>query len=612
MMLNKNRWQQYLLNFSPWILATACLLLIILLGMFAVSNYQREKQLLVEGIAQKGLALIRFINSSVQNSIRDDLLSERFEPTRWKTHISDALTQAIEQPGVDYIVLLDGGDAEIISSAGEIDPPGSVNEAVAAFRALGFQESSFDVWKSRIITDNASSKKKFQLALHYRPLEKIGRRAKGPNRGKGGRMMQRFSHHSEFSRYENEFFQLVRQRPYFVIQLDFEEFSSPLDRQLIQIVILSLITILVGIGGMLSFATLRGLRGSQLRIGKMQAFTDILVSSLPVGLIATDASGKIQICNDAVQELLELSEKEITGKMPFDCLHKKVASAFLGNSVDSPKKKLDKEIEIINHAGKKKSLHLASKVVFGKDGSFAGEVLLVRDLTELKYLEKELQRSERMAALGKMAAGVAHELRNPLSSIKGLSVLLKSMVADNEKGTDTAEILVKEVERLNRSIGELLDYAKPANLQKEFTSLVDILEKTKSLIEIDANIYGVEIIIDCQEDLPSLELDKDKINQLFLNLFLNSLQAMPDGGRLEVVASVENDSVCVDVRDNGTGIEPEHLSRVLDPYFTTKSDGTGLGLSMSSKIVEEHGGQLFISSTFGEFTNIRLTLPMSR
>ncbi len=607
MMLIKKRWQQYLLNFSPWILAIACFLLVVLLGVFTISNYQREKQLLIEGIAQKGLALIRFVNSSVQKSIRDDLLSERFEATRWKTHITDALTQASEQPGVDFIVLLDG-KTKTISSAGEKLQPSLIAETILAFKALRLQDSSFDAWKSRIVTDRNNNKKKFQLALRYRPLNRMGRQPKNSHRMKGGRMMSRFSHHSEFKQYEREFFQLVQQRPYFIIQLDFEKFSSPLDRQLIQIVILSLVTILVGIGGMLSFVTLKGLRGSQLRIGKMQAFTDILVSTLPVGLIATDASGTIQICNDAGQELLELSEGDVTGKMPLDCLDDQVARAFVGSSVGSVSNQ-DKEIEIISKTGEKRTLHLASKGVFGKDGSFVGEVLLIGDLTELKYLEKELQRSERMAALGKMAAGVAHELRNPLSSIKGLSVLLKSMLGNNDKGVDTAELLVKEVERLNRSIGELLDYAKPANLEKEEASIVEILEKTKSLIEIDAKVYGVEIILVVKEELPLVKIDKDKINQLFLNLFLNSLQAMVHGGRLEVVASIENSFICVDVKDNGIGIEPENLNRVLDPYFTTKSDGTGLGLSMSSKIVEEHGGDLVISSRVGEYTNIRVTLP---
>ncbi len=607
MILIKKRWQQYLLNFSPWILVIACFLLVVLLGVFTISNYQREKQLLIEGIAQKGLALIRFVNSSVQNSIRDDLLSERFETTRWKTHINDALTQASEQPGVDFIVLLDG-KTKTISSAGEKLQPSLIAETILAFKALRLQDSSFDAWKSRIVTDRINNKKKFQLALRYRPLNRMGRQPKSSHRMKGGRMMSRFSHHSEFKQYEREFFQLVQQRPYFIIQLDFEKFSSPLDRQLIQIVILSLVTILVGIGGMLSFVTLKGLRGSQLRIGKMQAFTDILVSTLPVGLIATDASGTIQICNDAGQELLELSEGDVTGKMPLDCLNHQVARAFAGSSVGSVSNQ-DKEIEIISKAGEKRTLHLASKGVFGKDGSFVGEVLLIGDLTELKYLEKELQRNERMAALGKMAAGVAHELRNPLSSIKGLSVLLKSMLGNNDKGVDTAELLVKEVERLNRSIGELLDYTKPANLDKEEASIVEILEKTKSLIEIDAKVYGVEIILVVKEELPLVKIDKDKINQLFLNLFLNSLQAMVHGGRLEVVASKENSSICVDVKDNGIGIEPEYLNRVLDPYFTTKSDGTGLGLSMSSKIVEEHGGQLVISSRVGEYTNIRVTLP---
>lgn len=607
MISKHHRWKSILFNISPSILAVACVLLIVLLSVFAVSNYQREKELLIKGIVQKGLTLIRFINSNVRRSVQDELRSQRFQVDLWSSHMAETLALASEQPGVDFILVLNS-QGDVMSSAGEGLHAALTADTAAYFGDVVGSVDGSENWKSRIITDASSKKRKFQLALSYMPSNMRGRGQSGSPHMGAGRMMPRFRNNPHSAPWQKEFTELMRKRPYFVVQLDFAQFSSPLNRQIIQIIILSLVIILVGVGGMASLMTLRGLKGSQLRMGKLQAFTDSLVSSLPVGLIATDGSRTIQVYNDAAQEIFGLEETDVLGEEPQACLTEEIALVFSGHA--DTEKGQQKEVEYISGSGTKRSLHLASQVVLTKNGDFSGEVLLVRDLTELKHLEREVQRNERLAALGKMAAGVAHELRNPLSSVKGLALLLKSIVGYSAKGVETAEILIKEVERLNRSIGELLDYAKPTTLQKEEASIVDILEKTKSLVEFDAAVYRVEIIHETIDNLPLVQIDKDKINQLFLNLYLNALQALPEGGRIEVKAFVLDDSLCVDLSDNGVGIAPEDLSRVLDPYFTTKSDGTGLGLSMSSKIVEEHGGRMEIVSKLGEFTRVRVVFPL--
>jgi two-component system sensor histidine kinase HydH len=221
-----------------------------------------------------------------------------------------------------------------------------------------------------------------------------------------------------------------------------------------------------------------------------------------------------------------------------------------------------------------------------------------------------LQRNERLAALGKMAAGVAHELRNPLSSIKGLAVLLKAKFSIPSNEAETADILVKEVERLNRSIGELLDYAKPAQLKRDAAFIQEIIRKTVSLVQVDAESYNIDIQLETDNDIPQILVDKDKMNQVFLNLFLNAIQAMEHGGDLVVRAEKDRQTIIITIRDNGVGIEPENLSRVFDPYYTTKNDGTGLGLAMTSKIIEEHGGKIELSSVYGEFTEVRVILPL--
>lgn len=597
-----------LLEFSPWILAVACTLLLLLLALFALSNYQREKQLIVEALNQKGLTLMRFINSSVRESMRENLRSSR-EWVHWEDHMQAAMNQAVEQPGVEYVLLIDSSGA-VLSGAGKNIPENRIDSESLDF-ALKLQSFDEKFFASRINTNVEGEKQKFQLVSWYLPPNMEGRKISGLLARKPGRgpMMGRFRHHPQFTIVQQELTRLLNLRPLYIVQLDFEQFNSPLKRQFLQIIILLIVIFLVGVGGTLSFLTLKGLKGSQHRLGEMRAFTHILVSSLPIGLIATDSSGVIQVCNGSAREILGVEEKHVLGRITDVCLPHEVTQMFSGDGMDKQTER-QTEIHLNSNGAKDRILHLASMIVLDDNGGFGGEVLLIRDLTEIKYLEKELRRNERLAAFGKMAAGVAHELRNPLSSIKGLAVLLKSKFSQPSNGANTADILVKEVERLNRSIGELLDYAKPGQLKKEIASIEDIVRKTVSLVQIDAESYSISIKLEFGDGIPKIHVDKDKLNQVFLNLFLNSIQAMSQGGELLVQIERVGQAIHINVKDNGTGIDPENMGRIFDPYFTTKNDGTGLGLAMSSKIVEEHGGQIEVNSVLGEYTEVRVILPV--
>jgi two-component system, NtrC family, sensor histidine kinase HydH len=597
-----------LLSFSPWMLAIACALLLLLLALFTVSNYQREKELMGEALVQKGLTLIRFINSSARDSMRDTLRSSE-TPVRFEDQLRAAMEQAVEQPGVESVLLVDQ-EGVIISAAGSNSANNTIDPATLAF-AKSLKTASPNPFVARLVKESEGgvAKQWFQLvAWHITP--NMSGRSDHMDRGAGrGQMMRRFANTPQFDAIQEEMKRLFDKQLIYIVQLDFQQFNASLRRQFLQIIILSIVTLLVGIAGALSYMTLRGLEGSQQSLGEMRAFTDILVSSLPVGLIATDSQGVIRVCNEAASGVLGIDTGRIRGKIPEICLPPGLVQMFFANSVvDNAERQ--KEILLDLHPDKHTTLQLASMVVRDTDGRLAGEVLLIRDLTAVKLLEKELQRSERLAALGKMAAGVAHELRNPLSSIKGLAVLLKSQLVASGSTVETADILVKEVERLNRSIGELLDYAKPGQLEREPTAIDEIIKKTVSLVQVDAESYKISIVQGLAADLPLVHVDQDKLNQVLLNLLLNAIQAMPNGGVLTVKTEHDGGMVVISVRDSGVGIPPENLQRVFDPYFTTKSNGTGLGLALSAKIVEEHGGTIKIFSTPHEYTEIKVMLPL--
>lgn len=272
------------------------------------------------------------------------------------------------------------------------------------------------------------------------------------------------------------------------------------------------------------------------------------------------------------------------------------------------------EEEMLLESGTAAPRHVNAFVadVFEEDGALVGRVLLLYDLTELKQLEMLVRRRDRLAALGKMAAGVAHEIRNPLSSIKGFATLLGSKFSIDSNEKKTADLLVSEVERLNRSVAELLDYTRPTPLTRQDVSLAALVEDSLALVQTDARDAGVSVslAVDPVVRRNTVRIDRDRISQVLLNIYLNSLQAMEQGGELSVEVTAAAASFVIRVSDTGEGIAPEELEKVTDPYYTTKADGTGLGLSIVRKIIEEHGGDFTIESVVGQGTTVTVFLPM--
>lgn len=586
-----------------------------LLAFFAVSNYQREKNLIIGTLEQKGLTLIHFINSSVRESLRSNMQGSG-EWIPWDTHLKSALSLAVEQPGVDFVAVVDANNNVVAQSKKDEFSTQQIDHAVSSVAAL-LEKETGRMWLSRVVEGEDNRKKFLFVSRHLQPPP-------DERGGQGGGLMglmglrgygRHMPHQQRFQQMRNELRRVAGLEPKIVVQLDFEQFNAPLTKQFLQIVIQLVVILLVGFGGTLSFFTLRGLKGTERKLGSEQAFIESVVSSLPVGLLALDREAVIKRCNRAACEILELEEADLIGKQEKDVLPWEILGLSLDQKVNGSYR-VDREV-VLGFTGKQsKDLHVSARSVVDGQGNYAGEVLLLRDLTEIKFLEKELRRNERLAAIGKMAAGVAHELRNPLSSIKGLALLLHSGDSTEDGDLDrqvTSQTLIREVERLNRSIGELLDYAKPAQLQKEPVVLRDLIEKSLELVAVDAAPLNIVIEKDLGATLQPVLADRDKLSQVLLNLMINSMQALEarDNGLLSVSLAQHARMQKIIIRDNGTGIKAENLPRVLDPYFTTKSRGTGLGLSLSAKIIEEHGGALEIASEQGCYTEVTVSLPES-
>jgi len=234
-----------------------------------------------------------------------------------------------------------------------------------------------------------------------------------------------------------------------------------------------------------------------------------------------------------------------------------------------------------------------------------------RHLAGIVEMTRELEKAERLSSLGQLAAGVAHEIRNPLSSLKGFATYFRQRYGGVPDDVKMADIMIQEVDRLNRVITELLEFSRPVELKRKTTDAASLVRHAADTIERQAREKGVVLRTEIAPGLPPVLVDPDRMTQVLLNLFLNALAAMERGGVLSVgLALQDGRTLRITVGDTGTGIRKEDLGRVFDPYFTTKPSGTGLGLAIVHRIIESHGGEIRLESEPGRGTVFTILLPV--
>jgi two-component system NtrC family sensor kinase len=232
---------------------------------------------------------------------------------------------------------------------------------------------------------------------------------------------------------------------------------------------------------------------------------------------------------------------------------------------------------------------------------------------EIKKIHSQLFRSEKLASLGKLAAGVAHEINNPLTGIlTNSSLLLEDLEPDDPK-RDDVEIIVKETIRCREIVKRLLDFARQTKPYKKLTNVNSLIENIILLVRNQASFRNIEIEKHLEGNLPDILSDTDQIQQVFVNIILNAAEAMTRGGKLTIGSSLSMDRQFINIAfaDSGPGIPEEHRERIFDPFYTTKEHGTGLGLAISYGIVEQHGGTISVESSVGKGSTFTVQLPAS-
>lgn len=240
------------------------------------------------------------------------------------------------------------------------------------------------------------------------------------------------------------------------------------------------------------------------------------------------------------------------------------------------------------------------------------EVMLsvIRDLTDRKQSEEMLVRSEKLSVIGQLAAGVAHEIRNPLTALKGFTQLLKSRYPEQPHYFN---IMANEIDRINLIVNEFMTLAKPHFSQFHIGRLEPILQSVISILETQAILLNVEMTVTIEQQMPTVYCNENQLKQVFLNVIKNALEAMPDGGEVEITAGVtDDDYVYVRIKDGGAGIPGDLIKKIGEPFLTTKEKGTGLGLMISTRIIEAHHGTLQLSSVQNEGTIVEIMLPVQQ
>ncbi|MCD6297036.1 MAG: PAS domain-containing protein, partial [Deltaproteobacteria bacterium] len=392
------------------------------------------------------------------------------------------------------------------------------------------------------------------------------------------------------------------------VGLDMEPFEAARMEDMRNTIVISLILLILGLGGLFSMFLAHRYRSTSRMLRDTSALANEVVSNLPVGLMVMGSDGRIAFINQAAEKITGIKLDEALGKVPGQIFPLEISTIiddFPGN-----KTILEQDLECTFSGEHTTSLSVTASRIVNRAGDLVAGILILRDLIEVRKLQEEVRRKEKLAALGGLAAGIAHEIRNPLSSIKGLASFFGSKFPEGSEDREAATVMISEVDRLNRVISELLEFARPSELKLKPTDLNQLLEHSVRLVRQDAETKGIVINLTKDEPLPEALLDPDRFSQCLLNLYLNAIQAMEEGGRLSVKSIVgPKRTLQITVADTGKGIERHGVTKIFDPYFTTKPTGTGLGLAIVHKIVEAHEGLIEVKSKPGQGTEFTISIP---
>lgn len=596
-MMSENKTSYLNRSISPWVIIGISVVLVGVVVTQAVMNYNREKKYMGQILSEKGAALIRSFEAGTITGMMGRMGSE--------AHLQTLLEETAAQEDISYIIIAD--QSGIVLAHNQEDKIGS--PFTPPLSKADAQPADHPQWRT---VKGQGSKDYFEVYKTFLPTLTGHGQGKGFRRHMMGKHMNG-SHECVQNWIKGPSRQRLldpQKRPAIFIGMDIAPFEQA-RREDIQNSIISIVLILfLGLGGIVSLFWAQNHARSRRLLLDTRAFASELVTSLPMGIVAVDDAAKVIYVNETASIFLRKALDQIKGKNAAQVLPPSLLALL--DQVDQGGFVSEQELKLPSRTGSAIPVTVTITKIVGDRENFIGHVFILKDLSRIRALELEIKQKEKLAAVGILAAGVAHEVRNPLSSIKGYATYFSSLFDPQSDNKKAANIMADEVDRVNRVISELLEFARPIELELKKTRIFELVDKALRLIKYEADPAGIKIISSVEPQLLEVEVDKDRLIQVLLNIFINAIQAMPSGGTLTVNVKARENMLQFAISDTGSGISPQDQANIFNPYFTTKKRGTGLGLAIAFKIIESHGGTITIESLKNKGTTFVITIPLKQ
>jgi PAS domain S-box-containing protein len=347
-------------------------------------------------------------------------------------------------------------------------------------------------------------------------------------------------------------------------------------------------------------------------------FMESIIQSIGSGIIITEMNDTVTYINRAGERISGYSKEEVIGK-PFGIFELKEKQSVIHSLLDNPD-----DLDTRKEGWMKRKDTVEFPVGFSINnhlsirGETIGKIVIFRDLTNVYKIQEEILRMDRLVSLGKLASGIAHELRNPLAGIKTTAQALSEEMSPEDGKREYLNRITKEIDRLNELLKTFFSFAKPQKLNLVYCHVKDIINEIIPFLIKEIADKGIRFVESYHPKLPNIKVDKTQMHQVFLNLFLNAIQAMPNGGELKIEVSPavpgppegpKQNFIRIVISDTGKGIPSHLVDRIFDPFFTTKPKGIGLGLSITYQIIKKHGGTIKVDSQWERGTSFVINLP---
>jgi two-component system sensor histidine kinase HydH len=382
---------------------------------------------------------------------------------------------------------------------------------------------------------------------------------------------------------------------------------------------LLIIFALLGITTTAAAVTVYSYFATRQKLAKVQTTAKAILESLVGGVLTLDTGGSVTIINRAACQILEIGSEPPHPNLAELAEQHRALAGLIHKALDVRHYVQDEDSIFVNSRNEPLVLRTSISEQVDETGERVGIVVLVKDVSKLVAMESELRKRDRLATAGTLAAGVAHEIRNPLSALE----LNLRLLRDEVNGICTTdgdiegyfEILFAETRRLNRITSNFLQLSRPEPLARVPVAVHQAMKQVARLVNREAQEKNISLVLDLAGGDPQVLGDATKIEQVCLNILINAMQSMSTGGVIDIASTIGWSGgrrfVNLSFADQGVGIAPENLSRLFDPYFTTRSDGTGLGLANADRIVTDHGGTITVESTVGVGTVMTVCLPLA-